>query len=214
MSISFVVLSWMGLILSVNNAPISNQVVDCYGNAVVSRILRVDENCTLYSNIQDFPSIIGENMPVKINGLKTADNTAFNRKIQQFLSELLLTDKAESGPEIILKNIQRGDTFCFCADVEVNGNDLCILLVENGLAQRIIEIKEPQPQQGTTRSTSQAEIKAHQVKVAYIASKTSKIFHRVRCSHAKRINPAKAITFSTRNEAIKTGRKPCKTCNP
>ena len=69
MSIHFVVLSWMGMILSANDAPVSNPVVDCYGNAVVSKILCIDENCTLYSDIQDFPPIIGENMPVKINGL-------------------------------------------------------------------------------------------------------------------------------------------------
>lgn len=214
MSMNIVLLSWLGLILSVNDAPVSGQAVDCYGNAVVSKILRIDENCTLYSNIQDFPPIIGKNMPVKINGLKTADNTEFNRKIQNFLSELLLTDNAEAGPEIILRNIQRGNTFCFCVDVEVNGKDLCDLLVENGLAQRIIEIKEPHPQQETTRQPSQAGVKTRQTKVTYMASKTSKIFHCVGCSHAKRIDPAKAVNFSKREEAIKTGRKPCKTCNP
>lgn len=214
MGINIVLISWMGLILSANDAPVSNPVVDCYGDAIVSKVLRVDENCTLHTNIQDFPPIIGKNMPVKINGLKPAGNTAFNQKIQKFLNKLLLTDKAESGPEIILKNIQRGDTFCFCADVEVNGSDLCDLLVENGLAQRIIEIKEPHPPQETTSQSPQAGVRTRQIKVAYTASKTSKIFHRAGCSHAKRIDPAKAITFSTRNEAAKTGRKPCKTCNP
>ena len=214
MSINIVLLSWMGLMLSANDAPASKPVVNCYGNAVVSKVLRIDDNCTLYSDIQDFPPIIGINMPVKINGLKPAGNTVFNQKIQKFLNELLLTGKNEPAPEIILKNIRRGDTFCFYADVEVNGDDLCDLLIENGLAQRIIEIKEPYPQQETTSQTSPAEVRTRQVKVAYIASKTSKVFHRAGCSHAKRIDPAKAITFSSRNEAVKTGRKPCKTCNP
>lgn len=214
MSINIVLLSWIGLILSANDTPVSSQIVDCYGNAVVSKVLRIDENCTLYSNIEGLPPIIGQNMPVKVHGLKTANNAEFNRKIQKFLAELLLTDTGKSGPEIILKKIQRGDTFCLCADVEVNGNDLCDLLVENGLAQRIIEIKEPHPQQNTTQPTSQTGVRNRQATITYIASRTSKIFHRAGCPHAKRIDPAKAVNFSTRDEAVKSGRKPCKTCHP
>ena len=214
MGINIVLLSWMGLILSASDAPVSNPVVDCYGNAVVSKVVRIDENCTLYSDIQDFPPIIGKNMPVKVHGLKTADDGKFNQKIQTFLTELLLIDKNESTPNIVLRNIQRGDTFCLCADVEVDGNDLCDLLVENGLAQRIIEVKEPHPQQNTTPPTSQTGVRNRQMKITYIASKTSKVFHRAGCPHAKRIGEAKAVNFSTRDQAVKSGRKPCKTCNP
>ncbi|MBL7214261.1 MAG: hypothetical protein ISS71_01145 [Phycisphaerae bacterium] len=205
-------LSWMGLIFSVNDAPAPNQTPDFYGNAIVSKILRIDETCTLYCDIQDFPRIIGENMPVKISGLKTADTIEYNQKIQKFLSELLLTE-TEAPKKIALKNIRRGKVFCFVADIEIDGEDLCDLLVANGLAQRVIEVKEPAASSSTASPASQIGGKRTQ-KTEYVASKTSKIFHRVGCSHAKRINADKAVYFSSRQEAIRTGRQPCKTCNP
>ena len=205
-------LSWMGLVLSVNDAPALNHPTDAYGNAIISKILRIDENCTFYCDIQDFPPIIGKNMPVMICGLKTANAIEYNQKIQKFLSELLLT-KADTPKKIHLKNIRRGNTFCFLADIEIDGEDLCDLLVANGLAQRIIEVKAPQSQQPVTKQAPQAASRRAQ-KNEYAASKTSKIFHRVGCSHAKRINADKLIYFSTRKEAIQTGRQPCKTCNP
>ena len=205
-------LSWMGLMLSVNNAPTLNHPSDVYGNATVSKILRIDETCTLYCDIQDFPPVIGKNMPVKICGLKTANAIEYNQKIQNFLSELLLK-KTDSPQKITLKNIRRGETFCFSADIEIDGKDLCDLLVANGLAQRVIEVKEPASNQSATPQTSRTARRRTQ-KNEYVASKTSKIFHRVGCSHAKRINADKAVYFATRQEAIQTGRQPCKTCNP
>ena len=48
----------------------------------------------------------------------------------------------------------------------------------------------------------------------YVASKTSKVFHKPSCTHAARISPKGLITFSTRDQAIQSGRRPCKTCNP
>lgn len=183
-----------------------------YGQATVVTVLRIDEQCTLYCNIEGFPAIIGENMPVKINGLKTANTVEYNRKIQTYLTELILT-KTDTPKEVYLKNIRRGDTFCFLGDIEIDGVDLCDLLVENGLAKRIIEVKTPASEQPSIRQAPQVSTQRTQ-KSGYIASKTSKIFHRTGCSHAKRIDPAKTINFPTRKEIIQTGRKPCKTCNP
>ena len=48
----------------------------------------------------------------------------------------------------------------------------------------------------------------------YIASKRSDVFHHISCSHAQRIKPENKIYFSTREEAIASGRKPCKVCKP
>lgn len=205
-------LSWIGLILSATDSPAVIEATGTYGNASVSKILRIDQTCTIFCDIKDFPAIIGVDMPVKINGLKTANAVEYNLKIQKFLSELLLT-KTDTPKKVTLKNIRRGEMFCFLADVEIDGEDLCDLLVANGLAQRIIEVKIPKPTQATVRQASQ--INAPQApRYPYMASKTSKIFHRVDCSHAKRIDTAKAIYFSSRQEAVRTGRQPCKTCNP
>jgi hypothetical protein len=48
----------------------------------------------------------------------------------------------------------------------------------------------------------------------YVASKNSKVFHRPDCSSAKRIKPENLIGYKSRAEAINSGRRPCKRCNP
>ncbi len=63
----------------------------------------------------------------------------------------------------------------------------------------------PAPTPATEEST---------VTYKYIASKGSDVFHYISCSHAQRIKPENKIYFSTREEAIASGRKPCKVCKP
>ncbi|MHC5182087.1 MAG: Ada metal-binding domain-containing protein, partial [Planctomycetota bacterium] len=48
----------------------------------------------------------------------------------------------------------------------------------------------------------------------YVATRSSKIYHRTTCMHAKRMDASKAISFAQREDAEKTGRRPCKTCKP
>jgi len=48
----------------------------------------------------------------------------------------------------------------------------------------------------------------------YVASKKSKVFHRPDCISVKRISTENLVGFATREEAVKTGRRPCKRCNP
>jgi len=206
-------LSWIGLILTATEVPTAPEPSDVEEGVAVTNILRIDQSCTLFCDIEDFPAIIGMNMPVKINGLITADATEFNEKIRTFLSDLLL-NPSEAPKQVNLKNIRRGETFCFVADIEIDGRDLCDLLVANGLARRIIQVKVPQTKSvNNVRQTTQAASGPTQ-RYPYLASKTSKIFHRSDCQHASRIDSARILYFSNRLEAIRTGRQPCKTCNP
>jgi len=48
----------------------------------------------------------------------------------------------------------------------------------------------------------------------YVASRNSKVFHRPDCGYVKRILPKNLIGFYSREEAIKSGRRPCKNCRP
>jgi len=48
----------------------------------------------------------------------------------------------------------------------------------------------------------------------YVASKNSEVFHKPECSSAKRIKPENLIGYSSRDEAINTGKRPCRRCNP
>ena len=48
----------------------------------------------------------------------------------------------------------------------------------------------------------------------YIGNKQSKIFHNPECSSVKMMNSENKVIFSSREEAINVGFKPCKRCDP
>ena len=179
--------------------------VESYGDAKVSTVLRLDEHVRLYCDISELPPVIGQNIPVCINGLKPAADAKDNLELLMFLNDLLLS-KNNKPKTILLKDIQRGEQFCLIADIEVDGQNLCDLLVEKDLAQKIIEV--PQSKKADSDSPPVTN------ESGYTATKSSKVYHRSNCSHAKRMDVAKAVTFSSREDAEKTGRRPCKTCKP
>jgi len=48
----------------------------------------------------------------------------------------------------------------------------------------------------------------------YVASKSSNVFHKPDCRWAKNISAHNLVTYKSKDEAIKAGKRPCKTCNP
>ncbi len=56
--------------------------------------------------------------------------------------------------------------------------------------------------------------KKRDTETKYVASKNSKVFHKADCQFVKRIKPANLVSYDTRDEAVKAGKNPCKTCNP
>jgi hypothetical protein len=48
----------------------------------------------------------------------------------------------------------------------------------------------------------------------YVASKNSDVFHKLECSSVKRIKPENLVNYSSREEAISAGKRPCGRCNP
>ncbi len=51
-------------------------------------------------------------------------------------------------------------------------------------------------------------------KYGYCASEKSKIFHKANCRWAQKISGHNLIHFESRDRAIASGKRPCKTCNP
>ncbi len=51
-------------------------------------------------------------------------------------------------------------------------------------------------------------------KDVYIASKNSSVFHKSDCRWAQNISEDNRVTYSSREEAISSGKRPCKSCNP
>jgi len=48
----------------------------------------------------------------------------------------------------------------------------------------------------------------------YVASKSSEVFHIPSCTWAKRIAEGNEVYFRTFQEAVDSGRRPCKVCKP
>ena len=70
-----------------------------------------------------------------------------------------------------------------------------------------------------TSSTTPAEqiekeVNSTALEYSYVASKSSNIFHKPECRWAQNISQENLIKYKSRDEAIKTGKRPCKTCNP
>jgi len=61
------------------------------------------------------------------------------------------------------------------------------------------------------RKTNSAKLVARG-RYRYVASKKSKVFHRADCMWAQRIKPENLIGFNSREEAIRSGRRPCRRC--
>jgi hypothetical protein len=56
--------------------------------------------------------------------------------------------------------------------------------------------------------------KQQDTETKYVASKNSKVFHKADCPSAKRILPKNLVTYATREDAVKAGKRPCQRCNP
>lgn len=81
-----------------------------------------------------------------------------------------------------------------------------------GLTQKYLRLKSKWGQYRSSVSSSSATIQKKEWK--YVATKNSKVFHRPDCKWAKRISPKNLIGFKSREEAIKSGRRPCRSCGP
>jgi hypothetical protein len=51
-------------------------------------------------------------------------------------------------------------------------------------------------------------------KYVYIASNNSSVFHKPECRWAKNISQNNLVGYKSRDEAIKAGKRPCRSCNP
>ena len=194
--------------------PETEEYPHTYGSVAVSHIVRIAPDGTLYCNIDAFPPVVGQNIPVLLEGIEPADTETVNKDVIAFLEQTLKPKSPDQPPTIVLNNIRRGQTFCLIADIEIDGKDLARLLIEKGLARRIIRLETAEESSAAAPAVPQPIRPAAAPTLSLVGSKSSKVFHRSTCPHAQRITPATMITFRTRQEAEQNGRRPCKTCNP
>ena len=80
------------------------------------------------------------------------------------------------------------------------------------LTKKYLRLKSKWGQYRIKASSPPATIQKKQWK--YVASKNSRVFHRFDCKWAKRVSPKNLIGFKDREEAVKSGRRACRSCRP
>jgi len=80
------------------------------------------------------------------------------------------------------------------------------------LTQKYLRLKSKWGHYRSTVSSPTATVQDKEWK--YVASKNSKVFHKPDCKWAKKINPKNLIGFKSREDAVNSGRRPCKSCRP
>ena len=65
-----------------------------------------------------------------------------------------------------------------------------------------------------TGSSAAPDKQVDAAKHKYVASKSSAVFHKPGCRWAGNISQTNLVTYNSKDEAIRAGKRPCKTCNP
>ena len=102
----------------------------------VSRVIRVIDGDTFVVDIDEFPDLIGKQIPIRVNRIDTPELRGECDKERE------LAIKAKERVEAILSNAQtielqqlsRGSFFRIVADVVIDGVDLGGLILNEGLA--------------------------------------------------------------------------------
>ena len=97
--------------------------------------------------------------------------------------------------------------------IEIHRTDLngTILVKTDGIDYQVFTEKESIRAPPIVRAETETD-KTQEYK--YAASKKSEVFHYIYCSYVKKIKQEELILFKTREEAIASGRRPCKKCKP
>lgn len=84
----------------------------------------------------------------------------------------------------------------------------------NDTNEAMDEQAEPAAESMSSSTATDSQKREEPVEYKYAASDNSRVFHKLNCVWVKRIKPENLIYYNSRDEATKTGKKPCKLCNP
>ena len=107
-----------------------------FPDAVVEEVTSIYDGDTFRANIQDYPTIVGYRMGIRIKGIDTPEMRAKCKKEKLLAREAKKETVAllRSAQVIELKNISRGKYFRLVADVYADGVNVGDVLLQNKLA--------------------------------------------------------------------------------
>ena len=100
--------------------------------------LRNYDGDTITFNLPGLHPIIGEEIPIRVNGIDTPEikGKCEKEKYNAKQAKEMVADILKDAEQISLKNMERGKYFRIAADVIIDGENLADLLVEAGMAVR------------------------------------------------------------------------------
>ncbi len=109
-----------------------------YNGIVIDEVTSIYDGDTFRANIRGYPSIVGERMPIRINGIDTPEMRGKCTKEKTLAREAkqFTVSKLRGAKVIELRNMQRGKYFRIVADVFVDNKSLADELIKNNFAVR------------------------------------------------------------------------------
>ena len=100
----------------------------------MSRLVSVYDADTFRVDISGWPSIVGENMPVRVLGVDAPEirGKCPQEKTQARAAKAFTLQALEAAEVVELRNLKRGKYFRFLADVYIHGENLAAMLIEQG----------------------------------------------------------------------------------
>jgi len=107
-----------------------------FGNIQDVKYVRNYDGDTITVDIPGYPSIIGEDISIRINGIDTPEMRGKCNKEKALAKIVKLRVKSilSAAQSIELRNIQRGKYFRILADVWVDGRSIERILIQENLA--------------------------------------------------------------------------------
>lgn len=108
-----------------------------YGDVVV-QVGAVYDGDTFRVTVEGWPSIVGENMPVRISGIDTPEFASTEGSLRELAKEArtVLQAQLRSAEKVELKNMRRDKYFRIVADVFADGTDVGQMMLDRKLAKR------------------------------------------------------------------------------
>jgi len=115
-----------------------------YGNITATRLVSVYDGDTFRVDIDTFPPIIGQNMPIRVYGIDTPEIRGNRTKDLAMQAKNVARLLLENARVIELRNMRRGKYFRIIAEVWLDGISLSQVLIDKGLAKPYFGGKRPQ----------------------------------------------------------------------
>jgi len=108
-----------------------------YGSVTVKRVTSVYDADTFRVDIEGYPAIAGEHIPIRVLGVDAPEirGKCETEKINARLAKQFTVDMLLSAQTIELHNMRRGKYFRILADVYIDGSSLADLLISMGYAR-------------------------------------------------------------------------------